>query len=324
MFGLKKRLALELPHINAALARAAAALPAPVRPVAQHIFDAGGKRLRPFLTVLTARILGYKGKDIYDLAVSMEMLHAATLLHDDVLDEAVTRRGKAAAHTVFGITPTILAGDALLAAANQMVAEHGDVRLSACFSEATAQTAAGEILEIDYMRRVDQPAHIYDEVVRGKTAWLLRASCVMGALKAGADAAGIRAAADYGLAVGMAFQMVDDALDVAPEAATGKPTGGDLREGKLTPPIRLYREWLAKDDAPRHVAFDAAFAAGHISAEDAVTMSEEIRAQGFDLRTREMAGEWLRKALDALAQLPAAPERELLGQMADYIQNRNK
>lgn len=324
MFGLKKRLVLELPHINAALDRAAAALPAPVRPVAQHIFDAGGKRLRPFLTVLTARIMGYTNKDIYDLAVSMEMLHAATLLHDDVLDEAVTRRGKAAAHTVFGITPTILAGDALLAAANQMVAEHGDVRLSACFSEATAQTAAGEILEIEYMRRVDQPSHIYDEVVRGKTAWLLRASCVMGALKAGSDEARIKAAADYGLALGMAFQMVDDALDVAPESATGKPTGGDLREGKLTPPIRLYREWLAQNDTARHVAFDAAFAAGHIAADEAVAMSEEIRAQGFDARTRAMAGEWLRKALDSLQVLPPAPERELLGQMADYIQNRKK
>lgn len=324
MFGLKKRLALELPHINAALDRAAQALPAPVRPVAQHIFDAGGKRLRPFLTVLTARILGYKDKDIYNLAVSMEMLHAATLLHDDVLDEAVTRRGKAAAHTVFGITTTILAGDALLAAANQMVAEHGDTRLSSCFSEATAQTAAGEILEIEYMRRVDQPAHIYDEVVRGKTAWLLRASCVMGALKAGADTTAMEAAAAYGLALGMAFQMVDDALDVAPESVTGKPTGGDLREGKLTPPVRLYREWLTSTDTARLTTFDADFTAGHISADEAVRMSEEIRAQGFDVRTRELAGEWLGKALTALSHLPAAPERELLGQMADYIQNRNK
>ena len=112
---LKARLALELPPINAALERAAQGLPEPVRPVARHIFEAGGKRLRPLLTVLTARLLGYERADIYDLAVTMEMLHAATLLHDDVLDNAVSRRGKPAAHTLFEVTPTILAGDALLA-----------------------------------------------------------------------------------------------------------------------------------------------------------------------------------------------------------------
>ena len=114
---LKARLALELPPINAALERAAQGLPEPVRPVAQHIFEAGGKRLRPLLTVLTARLLGYEHADIYDLAVTMEMLHAATLLHDDVLDNAASRRGKPAAHTIFEVTPTILAGDALLAEA---------------------------------------------------------------------------------------------------------------------------------------------------------------------------------------------------------------
>ena len=321
MLELKQRLAAEMPALEAALQGATLALPVPVQPTARHIFAAGGKRLRPFLTVLLARLLGYRADDIYPLAVSMEMLHAATLLHDDVLDEAVTRRGQPAAHTLFGTTITILAGDALLAAANLMVAGHGDTRLSACFSEATARTAAGEILEIEYMRRLDQPAGVYEAVVLGKTAWLLRASCVMGALKAGADSEAVEHAAAYGEALGMAFQMVDDALDFAPESVTGKPTGGDLREGKLTPPLRMYREGL--NDLDR-AAFDQYFTTGSFSAEDAARIGQEICALGYDQRTRQLAGQYLDKAQEALAFLPDGPERLLLTQMTDYVQNRNK
>ena len=118
MIQLKARLALELPGINRALNKAVDTLPEPVRPVARHIFDAGGKRLRPLLTVLTARLLGHEAKSIQDLAITLEMLHAATLLHDDVLDNAVSRRGKPAAHTLFDVSSVILAGDALLAGAN--------------------------------------------------------------------------------------------------------------------------------------------------------------------------------------------------------------
>ena len=191
---LKARLALELPPVNAALERAAHGLPEPVRPVALHIFEAGGKRLRPLLVVLTARLLGYERADIYDLAVTMEMLHAATLLHDDVLDNAASRRGKPAAHTIFDVTPTILAGDALLAQANALVAGFGDPRLSLCFSEATSRTAAGEILEIAAQRRVDTSAEEYAEIVRGKTAWLIRASCQLGALRAGGTGLNLTAA----------------------------------------------------------------------------------------------------------------------------------
>ena len=253
MLLLKARLALELPPINKALSRAAEGLPHPVRPIARHIFEAGGKRLRPLLTILMARLLGYDKKDIYDLAVTMEMLHAATLLHDDVLDNADTRRGKPAAHTIFNATSTILAGDAMLAHANALVAQCGDPRLCLCFSEATSRTAAGEILEIAAQHQVETTAEEYEEIIRGKTAWLIRASCQLGALRAGADDALVEAAAAYGENIGMAFQIVDDALDFAPQSVTGKPSGGDVREGKLTPPLRMYRDSL--DDAAR-ASFD--------------------------------------------------------------------
>ncbi len=322
---LKERLLDELPSIEEALEKATTSLPKSVQPIATHIFDAGGKRLRPFLTVLVARLLGYTHDDIYDIAVSMEMLHAATLLHDDVLDDAESRRGSPAAHTVFDTTSTILAGDALLAAANLLVAEYGDVRLCRCFSQATMQTAAGEILEIAHLRRLDQPENTYEEVVLGKTAWLLRASCIMGALRAGATEAEIAAVGTYGEELGMAFQMVDDALDFAPEEVTGKPSGGDLCEGKLTPPIRLYRESLRAEDKEK---FDTAFSAGTFSAAEAARIGEEICRLGFDAQTRQKAGEALQRAKQALDTLPSQylgkVERDLLLQMADYVQKRQK
>lgn len=321
MQNLKMRLAQELVPLEAALTQAIQDLPQPVQPLAEHILQAGGKRLRPFLTVIMARLLGYTGDDIYGLAVSMEMLHAATLLHDDVLDNADKRRGKTVAHLCFGVTPTILAGDALLACANQRVARHGDPRLSVCFSDATARTAAGEIREIEFMRRVDQDSAVYLDVVTGKTAWLIRASCEMGALKAQASPEHIAAAALYGEHVGMAFQMVDDALDFAPTAITGKPTGGDLLEGKLTPPVLLYRNALAPDE---QIAFDAAFTTGMLSQKDAEDISQRIRAAGFDAQTRLQAKEFLDKAGLSLQKLPQGPEQTILVQMMDYVQNREK
>ena len=252
MLLLKARLALELPPINKALSRAAEGLPHPVRPIARHIFEAGGKRLRPLLTILMARLLGYDKKDIYDLAVTMEMLHAATLLHDDVLDNADTRRGKPAAHTIFNATSTILAGDAMLAHANALVAQCGDPRLCLCFSEATSRTAAGEILEIAAQHQVETTAEEYEEIIRGKTAWLIRASCQLGALRAGADEALVEAAAAYGENIGMAFQIVDDGtqgvihITLKYNAGKEKVISGLRRVSK--PGLRVY---VGADELPR-------------------------------------------------------------------------
>ena len=219
------------------------------------------------------------------------------------------------------MTPTILAGDALLAQANALVAGFGDPRLSLCFSEATSRTAAGEILEIAAQRRVDTSAEEYAEIVRGKTAWLIRASCQLGALRAGGTDAQVEAAAAYGENLGMAFQMVDDALDFAPESLTGKPTGGDVREGKLTPPLRLYRLGLADGE---RAAFDAAFGCGLMTDNDAAAIAGRIRDAGHDRQTRLDADAYLATARSALDALPDRPERELMRQMADYVRDRKK
>lgn len=318
---LKARLALELPGITRALSRALDTLPEPVRPVARHIFEAGGKRLRPLLCVLMARLLGRDDEAVRDLAVTLEMLHAATLLHDDVLDNALRRRGRPAAHTLFDVPSVILAGDALLAGANALVAGFGDARLSLAFSNAVSRTAAGEITEIAAQRHVDVDRAMYESMVRGKTAWLIRAACEMGALAAGADDQEVAAAADYGENMGMAFQMVDDALDFAPEDVTGKPTGGDAREGKLTPPLRLYRESLSPEE---RAAFDGAFCTGLLTDNDVAAIAGRIREAGFDAATRRQAEAFLDKARRAVATLPDGPERGLLLQMADYVRDRRK
>jgi len=318
---LEIRLAAELPAISRAIDQAVSSLPASTQPLARHILYAGGKRLRPFLTVLFARLWGYREDDIYPLAATMEMLHAATLLHDDVLDEAVTRRDKPAAHTLFGVVPAILAGDALLAHASRLVAEYGDSRLTVCFAEATSRTAAGEIQEIDYQHRVDQSPEIYNEIITNKTAWLIRACCETGALRAGADQHGLELTTQYGLQLGMAFQLVDDALDFAPPEQTGKPSCGDVREGKLTPPLRMYREHLAPAE---RAAFDADFRSGGLDDDEAQAIGARIRELGFDAKGRQLANSHLEKAAVALRGLPDTPEHSLLERMIAYVRDREK
>jgi octaprenyl-diphosphate synthase len=316
---LKERLDRECVPINEALDRATADIPLPVQPVARHILAAGGKRLRPFLTVLSARLLGYQDNDIYTLGVTLEMLHAATLLHDDVLDDATRRRGQPAAHTIMDVSTVILAGDALLAHANALVASFADHRLTACFSEATSRTAAGEIQEIASRGKVDLARDAYDEIVLGKTAWLLRASCEMGGIRAGANAEAVATLATYGENLGMAFQYVDDALDTAPESVTGKPTGGDFREGKLTPPLRLYRDSLAP--VPRG-EFDRMFSAGCATDREALDTAAGIRNAGFDRMVRREADAYLEKARQALRTFPDGPDRDILHLVADYVRDR--
>lgn len=324
MTTLRTLLAQEHPLINAALAEAIDELPPSVVPIAQYAVGNGGKRLRPLLTILVARLLGHAGDDVYTLAAAMEMFHVATLLHDDVMDNALLRRGETAAHKVFGITPTILAGDALLAKGNQLVAGFGDPRLSAATSEAIAMTANGEILEIAHQGQEAADLLTYAEIIAGKTAWMIQTACRVGALRAQAGPERIEAAAAYGFNLGMAFQIVDDALDFAPSSRTGKPEGGDVREGKLTPPIFFYADSLSPVERER---FFAAFAAQSFSDEDVRRVIDAVRAQGFDGKTRDIADTYLHKAQEALATLtgglPPSSCAEVLTALIGYVRDRD-
>ena len=321
---LKLSLNREQPNINAAIERHIAELPGGARPVAQHVLLSGGKRLRPLLTLLTGRALGCAGEAdrlLYELGAAIEMLHAATLLHDDILDNAHLRRGSPAAHTLYGVAPVILAGDAMLAKALHVVASLGDTRLTACVSEAVMRTAEGEMAEFAHLRDIDLSQQDYIDIITGKTAWMLRASCELGAMLSGAADPLVCAAATFGLELGIAFQMVDDALDFSPAKDTGKPTGGDVREGKITPPLLLYIAALPESETPR---FKQRFRDNDFSPAELDTLSAAIYTQGHAQHTRDLADGRLAAAGDALALFPESEELAVLRQMMFYIQSRDR
>lgn len=313
----------ELPQVNAFLAREAAGLDPVVRPVVEHALLAGGKRLRPMLVLLTARALGLsEGPDPYPLACSLEILHTATLLHDDILDGAELRRGREAAHLVFGPQVAILAGDVLLALANRLVAGYGQPRLTWILSEAIMRTATGEVMEIGATRRPDLTLERYLEIIAGKTAFLFQGACQCGAILCSASEVLETAARDFGLHLGVAFQLVDDALDYAsPPGVTGKPTGGDLREGKVTMPLLFHLAGLSPEERR---AFSARFAAGPLSEDEVAGVLAGIRSAGHAERTREAAREHAEKARAALSLFPPGPETALLGQVLDFVLTRSK
>jgi octaprenyl-diphosphate synthase len=210
--------------------------------LAAHIVAAGGKRLRPVLTLACARLCGYdisaqSGRHV-KLAACVEFIHTATLLHDDVVDESLLRRGLASANAVFGNKASVLVGDFLFARAFQLMVEDGSLDVLAILSKAAATIAEGEVLQLITQNDLSTAESRYLDVIRGKTASLFAAACQVGAVVAGRSGADELALAEYGMNLGIAFQLVDDALDYAAEqAALGKTIGDDFREGKVTLPV---------------------------------------------------------------------------------------
>jgi octaprenyl-diphosphate synthase len=319
---LKVAFLKELPVINAAIGHEIDALPALVRPVAAHVMDAGGKRLRPMLTILFARALGFRGENLHTLASSLEFLHSATLMHDDILDNANLRRGKPAAHTLFGITPTVLAGDVLLALANEIVARTGNPALTSCISQAIMQTATGEIMEIAAIRKADISRDEYIEIITGKTAYLIQSACEFGVIAAEGSGHTREGARTFGLNLGIAFQLVDDALDYTSRADTsGKPLGGDLREGKFTLPLLLYLQSLPEEQRAR-ITRELTDVNLPPARQDQIVA--DISEQGFAEKTRSEAKSYLALASRALDVLPPCLEKKLLGAMIDFVLTRDK
>ncbi len=331
MHALLAYMEAELPAVNAHLEQCVARLHHTVQPQARYVLEAGGKRLRPMLTLLSHRALGGgQTPSPYAMASALELLHSATLLHDDILDGADLRRGRPAAHHAFGAPVAILAGDALLALGNLLVAEYGDARLTQCVSEAIMATATGEIREIAHVGDMALESDVYLEIITGKTAYLIEAATRGGALLAGADDATTAAAADFGRKLGVAFQLVDDALDYGvSEAQAGKTVAADLREGKVTLPLIFYRE--AASDADRAALFamgeSLRNASGELAPETAEAVQRvvaSIRASDAVARTRAVAAEHAHAARASLAALPPGTERDLLGLALDYVVNRTK
>ncbi len=312
----------ELPGINDFLDAEAEQLNGLVRDVAKHILSSGGKRIRPMLTLLFARALGYERDDYHAMACSLELLHSATLLHDDFLDGADVRRGKTASHIVFGRTETILAGDALLALANEMGARYGNARLSWLLARGIMETAVGEIEEIEFSRNPSLDRLIYMNIIIGKTARLIECACRCGAALAGATPEQEDAAGEYGLNLGIAFQLVDDALDYAsPTSETGKPEGGDLREGKVTLPLILLME--DSDEAGCEVLLEA-LKDGSLTDEQCEALLGQVREGRYSEKTRDEAAVFVEKAKACLAPFGQGKEVAVLSQAADFVLTRTK
>ena len=312
----------ELPGITAFLAAEADKLDGLVREVARHTLLSGGKRIRPMLAILMARALGHKADNVTAIACAVEMLHSATLLHDDVLDDAELRRGKPAAHVRFGTTEAILAGDVLLALANKLGAEYDIPRLNSLLAQGIMATANGEILELAHTANPTAERGPYMDIIIGKTARLIETACRLGAALASGDRAVEDAAGAYGLNLGIAFQLVDDAIDyTVSEDETGKPIGGDLREGKMTLPLILHLESLGKAEADGVLA---ALKEKRLTPHDAEGILAAIRENGLAEKTREAAADYVGVAVRSLSALPECLEREVLAQAAGYVLSRRK
>jgi octaprenyl-diphosphate synthase len=218
--------------------------------VAEYIVGAGGKRLRPMLLLLSARALGHGGAQAHQLAAVVEFIHTATLLHDDVVDESDLRRGRSTANAVWGNAASVLVGDFLYSRSFQLMVELDRMEVMRILADTTNAIAEGEVLQLLHVRNPDTDEAAYLRVIERKTAVLFAAATSLGALLAGADAAVQQKLNDYGLALGYAFQIADDVLDYASDAATlGKNLGDDLAEGKATLP--LIRAMARSDEATR-------------------------------------------------------------------------
>jgi octaprenyl-diphosphate synthase len=208
--------------------------------LAGHIIASGGKRLRPLLTLACSRLCGYEGQRHQKLAASVEFIHTATLLHDDVIDESVLRRGSPSANALFGNEASVLVGDFLFSRAFELMVEDGSIDVLDVLSHASAVISEGEILQLITTNDSATSEQAYLEIVRDKTAELFAAACRIGAIVAGRSASEEEALRTFGLNLGIAFQIVDDVLDYsAKQGRLGKTVGDDFREGKMTLPVIL-------------------------------------------------------------------------------------
>ncbi|MBN2631394.1 MAG: polyprenyl synthetase family protein [Rhodobacteraceae bacterium] len=314
-------LADDMLAVNALIRQRMASEHAPRIPqVTAHLIEAGGKRLRPMLTLAAARMCGYDGPYHVHLAATVEFIHTATLLHDDVVDESHQRRGRPTANLLWDNKSSVLVGDYLFARSFQLMTETGSMRVMAILSNASAVIAEGEVLQLTAAQDLRTDEDIYLKVVRGKTAALFSAATEVGGVIAGADDAQVRALYDYGDALGIAFQIVDDLLDYGgTDAVIGKNTGDDFRERKLTLPVIK----AVAQATPEERAFWARVIEKGQQAEGDLEQARTIMARhGAMEAARHDALAWVAKARDALAVLPAHDLRDMLADLADYVVER--
>ncbi len=285
--------------------------------VTAHLVDAGGKRVRPMLTLAAARLCGYDGENHHKLAATVEFIHTATLLHDDVVDESGQRRGRPTANLLWDNKSSVLVGDYLFARSFQLMTATGSLKVLDILADAAATIAEGEVLQLTAAANLSTTEDIYLKVVRGKTAALFAAAAEVGGVIADVDEAQIEALRTYGDALGIAFQIADDLLDYGGDtSATGKNLGDDFRERKLTLPVIKA---LAKADEEERAFWQRTIEKGNQQDGDLDHALALIAKHGTMEATRAEALEWSSKAKAALLHLPEHPLRDMLSDLADYV-----
>ena len=288
--------------------------------LAAHIVAAGGKRMRPLLTLATAKLCGYQGRRQVKLAACVEFIHTATLLHDDVVDESVLRRGFASANAVFGNKASVLVGDFLFARAFELMVEDGSLEVLRILSAASATIAEGEVLQLTTQNDISTTAQTYFDVIKGKTAALFAAAAEVGGVIADVSAEDCAALQSFGMDLGMAFQLVDDALDyAADQAELGKTVGDDFREGKLTYPVILA---LADATAAERDFWVRTLEQSEQTEEDLAQALTLIKKYDATARTIAKADEFINSAIGTLSRFPQGDVREALAEVARYTTAR--
>lgn len=318
---LAAALAGDLDRVNGLIRERMASKHAPRIPeVTAHLVEAGGKRLRPMLTLAAAGLCGYEGENHVRLAATVEFIHTATLLHDDVVDESSQRRGRPTANLLWDNKSSVLVGDYLFARAFQLMTDTGSLRVLSILSDAAATIAEGEVLQLTAAANLSTTEEIYIQVVRGKTAALFAAACEVGGEIAGIPEVQVEALRTYGDALGIAFQIADDLLDYGGDAAaTGKNVGDDFRERKLTLPVIKA---VAKADADERAFWERTIQKGNQSDGDLDQALHLIAKHGTMDQTRKDALYWSGIAKEAMSQLPEHDLRDMLLDLADYVVER--
>ena len=311
-------LAADMAAVNVLIRARMASEHAPRIPqVTAHLVEAGGKRLRPMLTLAAARMCGYGGPFHIHLAATVEFIHTATLLHDDVVDESARRRGRPTANLLWDNKSSVLVGDYLFSRSFQLMVETGSLRVMDILANASATIAEGEVLQLTASQDLATTEAIYLQVVRGKTAALFSAATEVGGVIAGAPEDHVRALFTYGDALGVAFQIVDDLLDYGGSAAvTGKNIGDDFRERKLTLPVIKA---VALADADERAFWVRVIEKGQQDDGDLARAMAIMARHGTMQAARDEALGWAARARAALAPLPDHPVRGMLDDLAAYV-----
>lgn len=290
--------------------------------LAGYLIAAGGKRIRPLMTLAGTRLFDAQTDRPFRLAAAVEFIHTATLLHDDVVDESDQRRGKASANVIFGNQSSVLVGDFLFSRSFQLMVEDGSIEVLGILSNASAVITEGEVLQLSIQNNIDTTLDEYLKVIAAKTAVLFSSACEIGPVIAGKDERTRAALRDYGHNLGMAFQIADDVLDYqADEADLGKTIGDDFREGKMTAPIIF----TVQKSSPEERAFWVkTFQDKQIDAPDLSRAQKLIRHYGGDKSAKALAVDFATKAARSLDFLPGSSLKDILQDLAMFAVERNR